>query len=65
MAHGDLTLISANEHLIEPEDVYKGRMPAKWADRAPRYPSDTPTAVNSGSSKTGWCRCGGTALSRE
>ena len=36
MAHGDLTLISANEHLIEAEDVYKGRMPAKWADRAPR-----------------------------
>lgn len=31
-----LTLISANDHLIEAEDVYHGRMPAKWADRAPR-----------------------------
>jgi predicted TIM-barrel fold metal-dependent hydrolase len=33
---GELTLISANCHLIETADVYEGRMPAKWADRAPR-----------------------------
>jgi predicted TIM-barrel fold metal-dependent hydrolase len=31
-----LTVVSANDHLIEAEDVYHGRMPAKWADRAPR-----------------------------
>jgi predicted TIM-barrel fold metal-dependent hydrolase len=31
-----LTLISANDHLIETADVYEGRMPKKWVDRAPR-----------------------------
>jgi predicted TIM-barrel fold metal-dependent hydrolase len=31
-----LTLISANCHLIEADDVYRGRMPAKWVERAPR-----------------------------
>lgn len=33
---GELILISANCHLIETADVYDGRMPAKWVDRAPR-----------------------------
>jgi predicted TIM-barrel fold metal-dependent hydrolase len=32
----ELTLVCANSHIIETPDVYEGRMPAKWADRAPR-----------------------------
>lgn len=36
MTMEDLTIVSANDHLIETDDVYRGRMPAKWADRAPR-----------------------------
>ncbi|HME75872.1 MAG TPA: amidohydrolase family protein [Mycobacterium sp.] len=36
MSDLDLTLVSANDHLIETADVYEGRLPAKWVDRAPR-----------------------------
>jgi predicted TIM-barrel fold metal-dependent hydrolase len=31
-----LTLVSANCHLIETPDVFQGRVPQRWADRAPR-----------------------------
>lgn len=31
-----LTLMSANDHLIESAAVYEQRMPRKWSDRAPR-----------------------------
>jgi predicted TIM-barrel fold metal-dependent hydrolase len=36
MDASELTLVSANCHIIETPDVFQGRMPAKWADRAPR-----------------------------
>ncbi|MFF7944920.1 amidohydrolase family protein [Nocardia gamkensis] len=31
----DITLVCANSHLIETPDVFHGRMPSKWIDRAP------------------------------
>ncbi len=31
-----LTLFSCNDHIVEPADMFDGRMPAKLADRAPR-----------------------------
>ncbi len=30
------TLISADDHLLEPKETFEGRMPRKYADRAPR-----------------------------
>src|SRR5262245_66499815 len=30
------TVISVDDHLVEPPDVFEGRLPAKFADRAPR-----------------------------
>jgi predicted TIM-barrel fold metal-dependent hydrolase len=30
------TVISVDDHLVEPPDVFEGRVPAKFADRAPR-----------------------------
>ncbi len=30
------TIISVDDHLIEPPDMFEGRLPSKLADRAPR-----------------------------
>jgi len=30
------TIISVDDHLVEPPDMFEGRLPAKLADRAPR-----------------------------
>lgn len=30
------TIISVDDHLVEPPDMFEGRMPAKFADRSPR-----------------------------
>ena len=30
------TIISVDDHLIEPADCFEGRLPARFADRAPR-----------------------------
>ena len=30
------TVISVDDHLVEPPDLFEGRMPAKFADRTPR-----------------------------
>jgi predicted TIM-barrel fold metal-dependent hydrolase len=30
------TLISVDDHLVEPPDMFEGRLPAQWQDKAPR-----------------------------
>src|SRR5580704_3519557 len=35
-AHRKYTVISADDHIVEPPDVFENRLPAKYADRAPR-----------------------------
>jgi predicted TIM-barrel fold metal-dependent hydrolase len=32
----DLILVSVDDHLVEPPDLFEGRIPAKYADQAPR-----------------------------
>ena len=32
----DLILISVDDHLVEPPDMFEGRLPARFQDRAPR-----------------------------
>ena len=32
----DLILISVDDHLVEPPNMFEGRLPAKYADAAPR-----------------------------
>ncbi|HAM03235.1 MAG TPA: amidohydrolase, partial [Acidimicrobiaceae bacterium] len=32
----DLVLISVDDHVVEPPDMFEGRMPARFADLAPR-----------------------------
>src|ERR1700722_13414266 len=32
----DLILVSVDDHVVEPPDMFEGRVPAKWKDRAPR-----------------------------
>jgi predicted TIM-barrel fold metal-dependent hydrolase len=29
-------IVSADDHVVEPPDLWEGRVPARWADRAPR-----------------------------
>ena len=36
MDANDMILISVDDHLVEPPDMFDGRMPAKFADQAPR-----------------------------
>ena len=36
----DMILISIDDHVVEPPDMFKGRMPAKYADAAPRIVAD-------------------------
>jgi hypothetical protein len=32
----DLILVSTDDHIIEPPDMFEGRLPSKYADRTPR-----------------------------
>jgi predicted TIM-barrel fold metal-dependent hydrolase len=32
----DLIIVSVDDHLVEPRDMFEGRLPARYADRAPR-----------------------------
>jgi predicted TIM-barrel fold metal-dependent hydrolase len=32
----DMILVSVDDHVVEPPDMWRGRLPAKWRDRAPR-----------------------------
>ena len=36
MKADDLILVSVDDHLVEPPDMFDGRIPAKYADQAPR-----------------------------
>ena len=36
MQKDDLILISVDDHIIEPPDMFVGRLPAKYADDAPQ-----------------------------
>jgi predicted TIM-barrel fold metal-dependent hydrolase len=36
MDANDMILISVDDHLVEPPDMFEGRLPAKFAERAPR-----------------------------
>ncbi|MGF7233841.1 MAG: amidohydrolase family protein [Frankia sp.] len=40
MNKDDLILVSVDDHVIEPPDMFDGFIPAKYADRAPRLISD-------------------------
>ena len=43
------TLISVDDHLVEPPWLFEGRLPARFADQAPRVVRAT-TAVSTGNS---------------
>ena len=36
ISHDDLILISVDDHLVEPPDMFVHHIPAKYADRAPK-----------------------------
>ena len=36
MDPGELIIVSVDDHVVEPRDLFEGRLPAKYADRAPR-----------------------------
>lgn len=36
MDPNDLTIISVDDHLVEPADMFNGRLPSRYQDRAPR-----------------------------
>ena len=36
MQMDDMILVSVDDHVIEPRDMYDGRMPARFKDRAPK-----------------------------
>ena len=36
LAADDLVIVSVDDHVVEPRDMFEGRLPARFADRAPR-----------------------------
>jgi predicted TIM-barrel fold metal-dependent hydrolase len=40
MEHDEMILISVDDHIIEPRDLFDEHLPAKWRDRAPRLVYD-------------------------
>ena len=36
MEMDDLILVSVDDHVVEPPNMFEGRLPAKYADQAPR-----------------------------
>ena len=36
----DLVLVSVDDHVVEPPDMFDGHIPAKWKDRAPKVVTD-------------------------
>ena len=32
----DLVLVSVDDHVVEPPDMFDGHIPAKWKDSAPK-----------------------------
>src|SRR5690606_40277454 len=36
MRADDMILVSVDDHLVEPPDLFEGRLPARYADLAPR-----------------------------
>lgn len=41
----DLVLISVDDHTVEPPDMFAGRVPARYADDAPRIVEDADGSV--------------------
>jgi predicted TIM-barrel fold metal-dependent hydrolase len=37
MEINDMVMVSVDDHVIEPPDLFKGRLPAKYADLAPKF----------------------------
>ena len=38
----DLIMISVDDHVCEPPDMFEKHLPAKWADDAPRVVTEVP-----------------------
>ena len=48
MNKDDLILISVDDHIAEPADMFDAHVPAKYRDHAPRVVLEAPTASSSG-----------------
>ncbi|MBX6390630.1 MAG: amidohydrolase [Frankia sp.] len=46
MEMNDMILVSTDDHVIEPPDMFDGFLPAKYADRAPRVVGDSKIGFN-------------------
>ena len=42
----DMILVSIDDHVIEPPDMYKNHVPAKWADQVPKVVHNKDTDVD-------------------
>jgi predicted TIM-barrel fold metal-dependent hydrolase len=42
----DMILVSIDDHMIEPPDMFKNHVPAKWADQVPKVVHNTDTDVD-------------------
>ena len=40
MQHDDLILVSIDDHVVEPPDMFDNHLPARWRDEAPRLVTD-------------------------
>ncbi len=58
------TFISVDDHIVEPPDIFEGRLPRALQDRAPRVVEE-PTGVSTGASKASNIRTSGLTRSLE
>ena len=45
MRKDDMILVSVDDHIIEPPDLFEGHIPERWAGRAPRLRKDPATGL--------------------
>ena len=51
----DMILVSVDDHVVEPPDLFDDHLPAKWKDRAPVLRHNATTAPTSGCSRATSC----------
>ena len=58
-----MILVSVDDHVVEPPDVFEHHLPAKYKDIAPAHRAPCPTAPTAGSSSTSTSRTSGSTRS--
>ena len=48
MEINDMVMVSVDDHVVEPPDLFEGRLPAKYVDLAPKFVTNEDGAQKTG-----------------